>query len=99
MNHENFKLVLDTIKARPEGWNQWYWHSKEDCLTTHCFAGWAQLLGTGQQTQCAYDDAMAWLELTEGQCEYLFDGDRTLKDFEQFYAAHAPKVEAELVEA
>jgi len=42
----NVKLLndtLDAIKANPEHWQQRYWH----CETSHCFAGFAELLSLG----------------------------------------------------
>lgn len=43
INKELLQLTLDTIKANPQHWAQTHWH----CGTTHCFAGFAELLGMG----------------------------------------------------
>jgi hypothetical protein len=40
MNRKNFQTVLDKIKSDPDSWYQASYH----CGTTHCFAGWAQIL-------------------------------------------------------
>ena len=42
----NVKLLndtLDAIKANPDHWDQEHWH----CETSHCFAGFAELLSLG----------------------------------------------------
>ena len=38
---ERLDLVLRTIEENPQHWDQRNWH----CGTSHCFAGFAQLLG------------------------------------------------------
>lgn len=40
VNKELLQLTLNTIKENPQHWNQQSWH----CGTTHCFAGFAELL-------------------------------------------------------
>ncbi len=40
INVELLQKTLDTIKANPQHWNQRYWH----CGTSHCFAGFAELI-------------------------------------------------------
>lgn len=40
VNVELLTKTLETIKANPKHWNQSYWH----CDTSHCFAGFAELL-------------------------------------------------------
>lgn len=43
MNPFNAALVLRTIVHNPQSWDQEKWHSS--CGTTHCVAGWCQVLG------------------------------------------------------
>ena len=84
MNRENFKRVLDTIKANPDSWNQKVWHT--DCGTAHCFAGHAQLLAGHMRTsEHARNHAMDFLEITTPESDYLFDHMRTLADFESVF--------------
>lgn len=41
INKELLQKTLDTIKANPQHWKQDTWH----CGTSHCFAGFAELIG------------------------------------------------------
>jgi len=43
VNVELLEKTLETIKANPEHWNQKNWH----CGSSHCFAGFAELLSFG----------------------------------------------------
>jgi len=43
VNAELLQKTLDTIKANPEHWYQKNWH----CNSSHCFAGFAELLSFG----------------------------------------------------
>lgn len=89
MNRENFKRVLDTIRANPESWNQWDWHS--ECGTAHCFAGHAEILSGVRSDEFFYkttfEIAKKWLGLTEREASYIFRSNRTMEDFEDFYLA------------
>lgn len=86
MNIENFKLVLDHIKAHPETWDQEVWH----CGTHHCFAGWAQILSgvslieyaTPQGEDTTPQVARKFLDVSQKEADYLFSARRTLWDFE-----------------
>ena len=40
VNVELLQKTLDTIKANPQHWDQTKWH----CGTSHCFAGFAELI-------------------------------------------------------
>ena len=87
MNRENFKQVLDVIKAHPESWDQWaVWHGH--CGTTHCFGGHAEIL-SGVDSEASdggiFVVAKEWLELTEDEAQYIFEPERTMDDFEEFY--------------
>lgn len=54
---ELFHAVIKQIEKDPEGWDQNYWHTDKngfatnnpdeffECGTTHCFAGWCEILG------------------------------------------------------
>lgn len=83
MNRINFKRVLDAIKADPDSWNQSVWH----CGTVHCFAGHAQILA-GHPVSPAKTrwQAIEFLEIDDYESDYLFNGRRTLEDFEHALA-------------
>lgn len=54
---ELFHAVIKQIEKDPERWDQGYWHTDRngcstnnpdeffECGTTHCFAGWCEILG------------------------------------------------------
>lgn len=88
MNRENFKRVLDTIRANPESWNQHLWHS--ECGTAHCFAGHAEILSGVRSDEFShvFEIAQEWLGLTDKEASYIFKSSRTMEDFEEFYRAH-----------
>lgn len=81
MNRENFKKVLDHIKAHPESWDQGQWHS--DCGTAHCFAGHAHIMSGNPMWGFANVSAMKYLGLTDSEASYLFGMDRKIEDFER----------------
>ena len=87
MNVENFKRVLDHIKAHPETWNQEKWH----CGTAHCFAGHAQIM-SGHPIDKYYveEDAKIFLNISYEQAVYLFMANRTIADFEAILASGFP---------
>jgi hypothetical protein len=43
-NAVHLQATLDAVLAHPEHWDQKYWH----CGTTHCFAGFAEMLRLGE---------------------------------------------------
>ena len=89
----NKELMLNTlaaIKANPQHWDQTSWH----CGTTHCFAGFAELLSRNLSLDTYIDGyeindwevndyAIAKLGLTDDQAVQLFDADNTLEDLER----------------
>ena len=78
-NIENCKLVLKQIKEHPETWNQKKWH----CGTSHCFAGWAQILSGKEPDQFTVrKDARVFLGLSRPEANYYFAGSRTLEELE-----------------
>jgi hypothetical protein len=78
MNKENFKKVLDHIEAHPETWDQATWH----CGTSHCFAGWAQIMsGKEADQKTVVGDAREWLDLSSADAAWFFRGDAKLQDF------------------
>jgi hypothetical protein len=82
MNRENYRKVLDQIEAHPETWNQSFWH----CGTTHCFAGWAQILsGKPADDGTVRRDARIYLDLSLIEADYLFAPQRTLDDLRDGY--------------
>lgn len=81
MNREHYQQVLDQITAHPETWNQSLWH----CGTTHCFAGWAQLLaGLPVNDMTVRRDARIFLDLSYHEANRLFAPDTSLDDFQSF---------------
>lgn len=84
MHVENFRRVLDAINDYPEGYDQSCWHS--ECGTTHCFAGWAQILaGKEPNARTARRDARVFLQLTSIEADYLFDPDRQLYEIQESF--------------
>ncbi|MGL5937068.1 MAG: hypothetical protein ACRCZI_15765 [Cetobacterium sp.] len=82
MNQAHYKKVLAQIEAHPETWNQKMWH----CGTTHCFAGWAQVLSGKQANEdTARRDARVYLDLSIYEADYLFDPCRSLDDLKAGY--------------
>jgi hypothetical protein len=85
MNRENFQKVLDQIQSHPETWKQSSWH----CGTTHCFAGWAQILaGKSPDEDTVRRDARMFLELSLADADYLFAPHRPLSDFREYLATN-----------
>lgn len=79
-NKENFQKVLTTIKENPSCWRQEKWH----CGSSHCFAGWAQILsGKAANDDTARKDARKFLGLTIKEADCLFQSCRTIEDFEK----------------
>jgi hypothetical protein len=81
LNRANYEAVLNKIESCPAEWNQRSWH----CGTTHCFAGWAQVLsGRPASDATVRRDARQFLGLTSQQSDYLFSAYRKLADFREF---------------
>ena len=71
MNIENFKLVLNYIKANPEEWNQ--------INSAHSFLGWAQILsGKEQNYDTVRKDARLFLRITAPETDYILEAGRTI---------------------
>ena len=88
MNTENFKRVLDHIKAHPKTWKQ----SVFKCRTAYCFAGHAQIFDTGGFCEdTVADDAKEFLGISYFELLYLFNPKRTIADFEDILANGFPK--------
>lgn len=78
------RKVMAAIRANPKRWDQSRWH----CGTTHCFAGWAQILAgkvrlrkdgavykadiEACQFPIPHQDAEKWLGITWEQGHALF---------------------------
>lgn len=79
MNIENFQRVFDQIKTHPETWDQKQWH----CGSTHCFAGWAQVLaGKNENEKTVQRDARVFLDMSPADAVYYFSPARTIAEFE-----------------
>lgn len=55
VNVELLQKTLDTIKANPQHWNQKVWH----CGTSHCFAGFAELIANNLSVETGYEQIRA----------------------------------------
>jgi hypothetical protein len=76
--------VVNQILDKPACWNQSAWH----CGTSHCFGGWAQVLGGKPADEMTVQkDAREMLELDAGEAEWLFAGYRLLPELHGFVAA------------
>jgi len=86
-NTKNIQRVLDTIEANPTGWDQNFWHQEfPECNTTHCFAGWAQVLAGKPMCHTPIvvrQDARVFFGFTREEADYYFHSDRTLEDLKR----------------
>ena len=76
LNKQLLADVVNQIVSQPETHSQEEWH----CGTSHCFAGWTQVLGrgpTGRYPSNVADDAADLLGLTPDDARYLFSAERT----------------------
>lgn len=93
MNIERYRMVMHRIWADLRSWNQGWYHIDMDgkylspspenpvehsCGTSHCVAGWAQVL-SGETGPCS-DTARKWLGLTRDESLWLFASTRILDD-------------------
>ena len=103
VNVELLQKTLDTIKAKPQHWDQTKWH----CGTSHCFAGFAELIAhkvsidTDEEVlkddlrffSPRFDDwstsehATELLGISDDDAETLFASYRTLEDLEEMVAS------------
>ncbi len=98
MNQERFEAVLDVITSRPLTWDQEAWCGTARCFAGHTVAlfGEGRLrdlvrkdyhsdLDANERLQVSGevpDVAQKLLGLSFDECEWLFDPDRTLEDFQ-----------------
>jgi len=80
-NIENIQKVLNIIEKNPSSWNQSRWH----CGTSHCFAGWAQIVA--RKPICDHPlivirDARLFFGFTQKEADYYFAGGRTFKELQ-----------------
>ena len=54
VNVELLQKTLDTIKANPQHWSQNSWH----CGSSHCFAGFAELIANAVPIETHEDDVL-----------------------------------------
>lgn len=64
VNVELLQKTLDTIKANPQHWNQKFWH----CSTSHCFAGFAELIANNLPIEMSFEQLRAFK--LNGKLEY-----------------------------
>ena len=82
MNKANYRRVLDQIEQHPDTWDQSQWH----CGSTHCFAGWAQLLsGKTSNEETTRRDARIYLDISIHEADYFFGAKRTLEELKDGY--------------
>lgn len=55
VNVELLQKTLDTIKANPQHWDQKNWH----CGTSHCFAGFAELIANNLSIETSNEQVRA----------------------------------------
>ena len=55
VNVELLQKTLNAIKANPQHWNQKTWH----CGTSHCFAGFAELIANNIPIETSAEDLIA----------------------------------------
>lgn len=85
MNVERYKQVLAHIKAHPEEWDQENWEG-----VPCCFAGHAQRFSEAAGNRACFTTrqvAKWWLKVSSNDADWLFNRERTIKDFEQFLAS------------
>ena len=82
MNKANYRRVLDQIEQHPDTWDQSQWH----CGSTHCFAGWAQLLsGMPANDETTRRDARIYLDISIHEADYFFSPHRTISELRDGY--------------
>ncbi len=80
MNLDLHARIIKEIRSNPEGWDNGKWH----CKTTHCYAGFAQILsGTKPDRYSAANEARIALGLNESESRYMFAANRTLAELER----------------
>jgi hypothetical protein len=73
--------VVDQITKHPETWDQTQWH----CGTSHCVAGWAQIMGGRKEdADTALDDARELIGLADFEANYLIYRERTIPEIVEF---------------
>ena len=76
--------VVNQILDKPSCWRQDTWH----CGTSHCFGGWAQVLGGRPADEMTVQkDARELLEVDAGEASWLFAGYRSISELHGFVAA------------
>lgn len=95
-NQANLEATLAAIEANPDHWNQTAWH----CGTSHCFAGFAEMLRlqmnpTDEMPKghgCLVDSLATrdWLELTRSQWEWACSPMNTLDELRRVVKEGVP---------
>jgi hypothetical protein len=78
--------VLTRITNHPETWNQSFWH----CGTTHCVAGWCQIIGGFNINTDPLITSERATGLTMWESAWLFDSNRTLPEITSFINNFTP---------
>jgi len=79
LNKRLLAAVVNQIITYPETHNQDEYH----CGTSHCVAGWAQVLGHGPMLKYPtniWDDAVGLLGLSQDDAHYLFSSQRRISE-------------------
>jgi hypothetical protein len=87
MKHtENFRKVLDHIKANPNLWNQSNWH----CGSAHCFLGHGQIMsGKPINDGTARRDGRIFFGMSYADSIWFSRPQRTIEDFENAFESDA----------
>ena len=101
-NQVNLEATLAAIEAHPDHWDQNKWH----CGTSHCIAGFAEMLrlGLSPTEACPLIDAEAnqlaerkatrdWLGVSEDEWDVLTDNDTTLAMLREWTKEGIPDVQ------
>jgi hypothetical protein len=94
LRNKRLLKTLEMVKANPDHWDQKHWH----CGTSHCFAGFANLLQFELPAETHEDEledinprldewsvgsATQWLGLTDYEARLLFSSTNRLEDLER----------------
>lgn len=96
MNKELLLKVKAEILNQPERFDMSDWHSP--CGTTHCIAGWCEVIQKRPYTRnsSAKQSAQADLGLTDDECKRLFFAHNWPNEYSRQYFGQSPKIKAQV---
>ncbi len=78
------RAAINQILDHPESWDQRHWH----CGTTHCFAGWCQVLaGKRANNDSCQSEVNELLGLNSADSHWAFSPYRTIGELHGFVKA------------